>query len=101
MHAGGQMEGLNFFAAPSAAAGFRISDDGWKRIEDMAQLGGIKASFCRPGAALPLNPRDDLRPAVLRVCEREMDDALGVLLGTACHNLLVHVSFMLDEDRMR
>jgi hypothetical protein len=30
-------------------------------------------------------------------CEREMDDALGVLLGSACGSLRAHVAFMVGE----
>jgi len=56
----------------------------------------VDPSFHRAGATWPVSPRDDLR-AVLRVCERETDDALGVLLGSACQTLLAHVGFMLGE----
>ncbi len=45
----------------------------------------------------PTSPRDDPR-VVLRVCEREMDDALGVLLGSAGGALQAHVGFMLGQD---
>ena len=98
VHDGGQMNGSDFFEAPASTAGFRISADGWSRIEKTAQdRYGVDASPHRAGAAWPVSPRDDLR-VVLRVCERETDDALGVLLGTACRTLLVHVGFMLGED---
>jgi hypothetical protein len=98
VHDGGQMNGSDFFEAPASAAGFRISADGWSHIEKTAQNRySVDASLHRAGAAWPVSPRDDLR-VVLRVCERETDDALGVLLGTACQTLLVHVGFMLGED---
>lgn len=98
VHDGGQMNGSDFFEGPSSAAEFRISAEGWSRIEKTArERYSVEPSFHRAGAAWPVSPHDDLR-VVLRVCEREMDDALGVLLGTACKILLVHVGFMLGED---
>jgi hypothetical protein len=45
----------------------------------------------------PTTPLDDLR-VVLADCEREVDEALGVLLGSACRALALHVGFMLGED---
>lgn len=98
VHDGGQKDGSDFFEAPAAAAGFRISDEGWSRIEKTVQdRYTVDASHQRVGATWPVRPQDDLRE-ILRVCERETDDALGVLLGTACRILLIHVGFMLGED---
>jgi len=97
VHDGGQMAGSDFFEASTSASAFRISHDGWSRIEKTAQEKYIvDSSFNRDEATWPVSPRDDLR-AVLRVCEREIDDALGVLLGSACSTLLGHVGFMLGE----
>jgi hypothetical protein len=96
-HDGGQIAGSDFFAGPTAASAFRISADGWKLVEKKAVEYGVSNSLHRAGATWPTAPQDDLR-IVLKVCEQEMDDALGVLLGSACNSLLGHVGFMLGED---
>ena len=97
VHDGGQMAGSDFFEASASASAFRISDEGWSRIEKTAQEKYVvDSSLHHAGATWPVSPRDDLR-VVLRVCERETDDALGVLLGSACNTLLGHVGFMLGE----
>lgn len=98
MHDGAQIGGSDFFEGPSAAAAFRISADGWDRVEKRAETEyRVERSCHRAGASWPSTPRDDLR-IVLTGCEREMDDALGVLLGSACGALLAHVAFMVGED---
>lgn len=97
VHDGAQFDGCDFFEGPVASAAFRISVNGWKRVETQAESYGIDRSRHRAGASWPSAPRDDLR-VMLNVCEREMDDALGVLLGSACNSLLAHVGFMVGED---
>lgn len=97
VHDGGQMRGSDFFEASTSSSAFRISEDGWSRVEKTAQEKYVvDSSLHRAGATWPVSPRDDLR-VVLRVCERETDDALGVLLGSACSTLLGHVGCMLGE----
>lgn len=95
-HDGAQIAGSDFFKGPSAAAAFRISDDGWKLVVEKATSYGVSDSFHRV-PLWPLAPQDDLR-IVLKICEQEMDDALGVLLGSACNSLRGHVGFILGED---
>lgn len=97
VHDGAQMSGSGFFDGPTAVSQFRISPSGWTRVEERARTYGVEQSHHRAGANWPAAPRDDLR-VVLDVCEREMDDALGVLLGSACGSLLTHVGCMLGED---
>jgi len=96
VHDGGQLAGVDFFDGPTATSKFAISAEGWKRIEDKATTYGVAQSHHRVGAAWPSTPRDDLR-VVLDVCERETDDALGVLVGSACHSIAIHVGYMHDE----
>ena len=86
----------DFFDGPTSASRFVISADGWKRIEEKAATYGAGPSHHRAGASWPATPRDDLR-SVLDVCERETDDALGVLVGSACHSLAIHVGYMHGE----
>ncbi len=96
VHDGAQFDGSDFFEGPTAGAAFRISADGWKRVVDKAESYGVETSHNR-ATSWPATPRDDLR-AILEVCEREMDDALGVLLGSACGSLLSHVGCLVGED---
>ena len=97
IHDGGHLDGNDFFEGSTHESAFRISDPGWGRIEDQAKSYGVDPSYHRAGALWPGSTKDDLRE-LLKVCEREMDDALGVLLGSACKSLLGHVGFMLGED---
>lgn len=97
VHDGAQLAGIDFFEGPTAASGFRISAVGWDRVVKRAEEYGVNRTWHRAGAAWPTTPTDDLR-IVLAACERETDDALGVLLGSACGSLLSHVGFMVGED---
>jgi hypothetical protein len=96
VHDGAQFDGADFFEGPTARAGFRISEDGWKRVIERAESYGVEAAHHR-AASWPVAPRDDLR-AMLAACECEMDDALGVLLGSACGTLSWHVTCLMGED---
>jgi hypothetical protein len=97
VHDGGQLAGVDFFDGPTRASGFKISIDGWARIDERARSYGVDPAHHRVGAAWQPSPGDDLR-AVLDVCERETDDALGVLVGSACHSIVGHIGFVLGED---
>ncbi len=98
VHRGGQVGSIDFFEGPLPASAFQISADGWDYIDRTARLEyEVDQSHHRAGASWPSNPTDDLR-VLLAICEREMDDALGVLLGAACGSLLAHVGFMVGED---
>ncbi len=98
-HDGGQCDGSEFFEGSSALSGFRIADDAWKSMVGIAEksCGRVDQSWHRVGAGWPSSPENNFR-VIMNVCEREMDDALGVLIGTACRSLLAHVGFMLGED---
>jgi hypothetical protein len=98
LHDGAQWEGRDFFEGTAAAAAFRISDAGWKLIEKKAiDEYGVNDSCHRAGARWPVAPKEDLR-SMLQVIEQEMDDALGVLWGSAWNSLLGHLGFILGED---
>lgn len=98
IHEGAQTLGSCFFAGSSAASAFSISDAGYRLIEDRAQKDhGMDESNRRPGVVLSITVGGDLRE-VLEVCQRETDDVLGILLGTACHSLRAHAAFILGED---
>jgi len=97
-HDGGQLNGFDFFEASESTSGFRVRKDGWARIESVARdRYHVDPTFHRLGKAWPVSPCDDLRD-MLSVCERETDDALGVLLGTACNTLRGHVMLMTGQD---
>jgi hypothetical protein len=96
IHDGGQLSGINFFDGAAPTSAFAISLEGWKRVEERALTYGVSSGHHRAGAAWPSTPRDDLRP-ILDICERETDDALGILVGSACHSLAIHVGYMHGE----
>lgn len=95
-HDGGVLDGTDFFEGTSAASGFAISKGGWQRVAERAEEYGVDITHHRVGAAWPVTPYDDLR-VVLDVCEREVDDALGVLVGSACKALASHIGFIIGE----
>ena len=96
VHDGGTQKEVEFFAGNTSAAAFQISDDGWRYAERRAHGYSVRREFSRAGN-WPATPTDDLR-AVLLACEREMDDALGILLGSASKALTFHVGYMLGQD---
>lgn len=95
-HDGGEVDGTDFFDGPGATSGFRISAVGWDRVEKRAKSYGVDVTQHRAGPGWPTSPCDDLR-AVLDFCERETDDALGILVGSACRALFSHVGFIVGE----
>ena len=93
-----QIVSPDFFEASTAASAFRISVSGWARIVKTARDDyKVDTSLHRAHEDWPKSPCNDLRK-VLRACEREMDKALGVIIGSACHTLRAHVGLMLGED---
>jgi hypothetical protein len=96
-HEGAYAAGSDFFDGVTAASGFRISANGWKVIVETATSYSITEANHRAGAAWPEAPSADLR-VLLGACEREMDDALGILVGSACGTLRSHAGFMLGVD---
>jgi hypothetical protein len=97
VHDGGQLPRATFFEGPDSKSGFRISDDGWRHVERRAQTYGVDSGHHRAGAAWPTTPKDDLR-ILLDACERETDDALGVLVGSAVRSLVSHIGCLLGVD---
>lgn len=89
--------GGDFFDGPTAASAFKISAPGWARIEDRVREYNVNATHSRLGSAWTPSAGDDLRK-ILDTCAPEIDEALGVLVGSACQIALVHVGFMLGED---
>lgn len=97
VHDGGHSDGLDFFEGESSASSFRIAQDSWERVLERVQGYGVESTQVRGDTAWVTSPCDDLR-TVLRGCDREMDDALGILLGSGCHALKTHVGLMAGED---
>lgn len=89
---------VEFFEGRTSADGFKISANGWRQIENkVGTTYKVQPANVRPQAIWPASPRDDLR-LVLGFCEREMDDALGILVGSAAHALSSHVHFIVGAD---
>lgn len=89
--------GGDFFEGPTAASAFKISARGWSRIEDRVKEYNVTSAHSRSGGAWLPTAGDDLR-TVLDACAPEIDEALGVLVGSACQIAMVHLGFMLGED---
>ena len=97
VHDGGQVAGVNFFAGQTPESKFEISKEGWKHIEKKATMYGVTSIDHHATATWPTDPCNNLL-AVLDVCERELDEALGILVGSACHTAVGHLGFLLGED---
>jgi hypothetical protein len=89
--------GGDFFEGPTAASAFKISAEGWKRITDRVSDSNVETTHSRFGGAWTPSAGDDLRK-ILDACAPEIDEALGILIGSACQMAMVHVAFMLGED---
>ena len=86
----------DFFYGETSKSAFAISEQGWEFVLKRTRTYGVEPTHHRLGARWPVTPRDDLR-VVLEVCEREVDDALGVLVGSATTTLASHVAFIIGE----
>src|SRR6266542_343055 len=93
LHDGG---GGDFYAGPTAASAFKISADGWARIAERVKTHKVDATHSRLGGTWTPSAGDDLRK-ILDTCAPEIDEALGVLVGSACELAKVHIGFMLGE----
>jgi hypothetical protein len=97
VHDGGQQQEVAFFAGSTSTDKFRILADGWRHVRNRALSYEVVPDNMRKTANWPTTPEDDLR-VVLEVCEREVDDALGVLVGSACAAIMTHVMFLTGND---
>jgi len=89
--------GGDFFEGPTAASAFRTSTAGWKRITDRVTDSSVDAAHSRFNGVWAPSAGDDLRK-ILDTCAPEIDEALGILVGSACQMAMAHVGFMLGED---
>jgi len=97
VHEGARAFGVEFFAGPTARSGFAATDAGWQKIERSARGYGVDSNHVRAGATWPSEPKADVR-TTLAVAETEIDDALGMLVGSACALMTSHLQFMLGAD---
>jgi hypothetical protein len=98
VHDGAQWGGGSFFTGPTSASAFQITLDAWDRLEMVVEKTyQLDRTYHRLGPAWPATPTDDLR-IVLNITDNEIDDALGVLIGSACGSLAAHVGHLLGED---
>ncbi len=89
--------GADFFDGPTAASAFKVSSDGWARVEERAKSYNVDAVHSRFAGTWSPSAGDDLRK-ILDACAPEMDEGLGVLFGSACQMAIAHIGFMLGED---
>jgi hypothetical protein len=97
VHDGGQQQEVAFFAGGDSTDKFKILPDGWRHVRNRALSYEVVPENMRKSANWPATPEDDLR-IVLDVCEREVDEALGVLVGSASAAIMTHVMFLTDND---
>lgn len=97
IHDGGQQHEINFFAGNGSIDKFKILPEGWRHIRNRAIGYEVLPDNVRKSANWPATPEDDLR-VVIDVCEREMDEALGILLGSACAAISTHLMFLTGND---
>lgn len=96
-HLGGQVDGIDLFEGGHHSAAFRVSKEGWDRFQTRLGRHQLKPEMHRRGPRWPAEPIDDLRP-LLRDCEADLDDALGMLVRSASLALMANVSCLLGTD---
>ncbi len=97
VHDAGYANGVDFFQSSLASSAFGISEGGWERVEKQAMDDGVTFINHRGGEGWLAEPRDDLR-TVFRECEIQLDDALGILVGSACAALRSHLAFFQGQE---
>lgn len=89
--------GGDFFDGPTAMSAFKISQRGWARILERIKEYGVSSTHSRLGSTWAPSAGDDLRK-ILDTCAPELDEALGILVGSASQVAMAHVGFVLGED---
>ncbi len=92
IHESDQQGDLEFFAGEDISDGFKISDKAWQFIMNKASEHKVINRQMRGTDTLS---QDNLLN-ILDICHREMDDALGVLLLTACNLLKTLVASLVE-----
>lgn len=99
IHDGGKIKGKTIFKSSSAISAFEISDDAWGMLEVELKAKNPTVNQVAKSAtwAQPSRPITDIR-AIIEACEQETDEALGVLLGTACHSFGAFLIYATMQD---
>lgn len=99
IHEGGRLKGKDVFKGKSAASLFEVSDELWDEIESGIRAANpdIDKEPKSPTWITIAKPVNDIR-IVLDACERETDEALGVLLGAACHSYGGFIAYAVGSD---
>lgn len=96
LHEGGHRDGWNFFAGSRPVVAFEVGKDGWDYLGKLARnRWSVDETYTRAPEKLP-GPQTDLRET-LATCEREMDDALGILLVSTCVLVRGHIAALIGE----
>jgi len=85
-----------FFEDRSSRSRFEISPNGWKLLAERPGKNLIKNAETRRADWSP-GPGSDLRE-IFDTCQEGMDNALGILVGTACQVGIVHLLFVLGKE---
>lgn len=100
VHEGGFIEGSPIFLSNQPQDEYLLFKEGWSKVKKTAEQkdDGAKSDQHRMTSPPWM---DEEQPDLIEIfcdCEREMDDALGILVGSASHLLAAQVTFLLNED---
>ncbi|WP_204104044.1 MULTISPECIES: hypothetical protein [Spirulina sp. CCY15215] len=99
VHDAALYDGNSLFESESISNGFQISNTGKKYLQDKMQQYKINQNQIR-GVNLSHNWYDEHEDLLelLELCHRELDDALGCLIGWSVGTAKLQVKFLLERD---
>lgn len=100
VHEGGHIDGNQIFLGDQPRDGYLLDKGGWSNVKNRAEQkdDGAKSDQHRMVSPPWMDEEQPDLIAILRDCEKEMDDALGILVGSASRLLAAQVTFLLGED---
>jgi hypothetical protein len=93
IHEGGGVKNtVPFFESDNAMNGFKMSVDTWKTIKASANKLNVNDQQMRVSSLDPTNTLN--LDIILKACNQELDDALGILLISGCQMVLSFATMM-------
>ncbi len=96
IHDGALFYGQDFFESQSISDKFRISQSGWKVLEDGLKKHGLIKTQTRALLLWPWHQDDLLQ--LLELCSDEMDEALEYLIDSSVASVLAQARYLLKRD---
>lgn len=87
--------GIGFFQGPDQHSRLIIHDEQWTRLQ-----GHVRENLSRRRSAFQLADSERDLGIVLQCCETETDEALGILLVSACALIEGHLGFLAESATM-